>query len=163
MFTRRQAGRCGFALRRTHGIDASMKVARSNYLAGFGPQQCVGRQEMRDSNSRNNGPFFCHQLRIDAFRSHAASFPETATLLIDTYNTVAGARKAVEVAQEMAARGQNLKGVRSDIGDLAGLAIKVRKISDDAGFRRQNCRKRRLRRIRSQRTLSYASEPRWVP
>ena len=58
-----------------------------------------------------------------------------STLLIDTYDTIAGARKAAEVAKEMAARGQRLKGVRIDSGDLAELAIKVRKILDDAGFR----------------------------
>ena len=34
----------------------------------------------------------------------------------------------------MAARGQRLKGVRMDSGDLAGLALKVRKILDDTGF-----------------------------
>jgi nicotinate phosphoribosyltransferase len=70
----------------------------------------------------------------DAFRSYAASFPENTILLIDTYDTIAGARKAVEVAKEMAARGQRLRGVRIDSGDLAGLGIKVREIFDDAGF-----------------------------
>lgn len=44
------------------------------------------------------------------------------------------ARKAAEVATEIAARGQRLKGVRIDSGDLAGLAIKVRKILNEAGF-----------------------------
>jgi nicotinate phosphoribosyltransferase len=43
-------------------------------------------------------------------------------------------RKAAEVAKEMTARGQRLKGVRIDSGDLSGLAIKVRNILDDAGF-----------------------------
>jgi nicotinate phosphoribosyltransferase len=71
---------------------------------------------------------------IDAFRSYAASFPQSAILLIDTYDTIAGARKAVEIAKEMAARGQRLKGVRIDSGDLARLAIAVRRIFDDAGF-----------------------------
>ena len=54
--------------------------------------------------------------------------------MIDTYDTIAGARKAAEVAKEMAARGQRLKGVRIDSGDLAGLGIKVRKILDEAGL-----------------------------
>jgi nicotinate phosphoribosyltransferase len=62
---------------------------------------------------------------IDAFRSYAASFPKAVTLLIDTYDTVAGARKAAEVAKEMADRGQRLKAVRIDNGDLAELGIKV--------------------------------------
>jgi nicotinate phosphoribosyltransferase len=126
-----------FALRRTHGIDAGMKVARSSYLAGFGGSSNVlaGKKygiptvgTMAHSFVTSFGD------ETDAFRSYAASFPESATLLIDTYNTIAGARKAVEVAKEMAARGQRLNGVRIDSGDLAELGIKVRKIFDDAGF-----------------------------
>jgi nicotinate phosphoribosyltransferase len=48
--------------------------------------------------------------------------------LIDTYDTVAGAEKAVQVAKEMESRGQELKGVRLDSGDMAELSKKVRKI-----------------------------------
>src|SRR5918994_4443797 len=71
---------------------------------------------------------------LDAFRSYVASFPVNSVLLIDTYDTIAGARKAAAVAKEMAARGQRLQGVRIDSGDLSKLAIQVRKILDDAGL-----------------------------
>jgi nicotinate phosphoribosyltransferase len=71
---------------------------------------------------------------IDAFRAFVASFPENSILLIDTYDTLEGARKAVQVAREMAERGQRLRGVRIDSGDLAALADSVRRIFDDAGF-----------------------------
>jgi nicotinate phosphoribosyltransferase len=126
-----------FALRRTHGIDAGMKVARSSYLAGFGGTSNVlagKRYEIPTVGTMAHSFVSSFGDEIDAFRSYAASFPEIATLLIDTYDTITGARKAAEVAKEMAARGQRLKGVRMDSGDLAGLAIKVRKILDDTGF-----------------------------
>jgi len=126
-----------FALRRTHGIDAGMKVARSSYLAGFGGTSNVlagKRYEIPTVGTMAHSFVSSFGDEIDALRSYAASFPETATLLIDTYDTVAGAHKAAEVAKEMAARGQRLKGVLIDSGDLAGLAIKVRKIPDEAGF-----------------------------
>jgi nicotinate phosphoribosyltransferase len=126
-----------FALRRTHGIDAGMKVARSSYLAGFaGTSNVLAGKEYEIPLVGTMAHSFVTSFgdEIDAFRSYAASFPESATLLIDTYDTVAGARKAVEVATEMAARGQRLKGVRIDSGDLAELGVKVRKIFDDAGF-----------------------------
>lgn len=71
---------------------------------------------------------------IDAFRAFVRSFPNHSTLLIDTYNTVAGAHKAVQVAKEMVTRGQHLQGVRIDSGDLASLAVKIRKILDEAGL-----------------------------
>src|SRR5919112_847844 len=126
-----------FALRRTHGIDAGMKVARSSYLAGFAGTSNVlagKKYEIPIFGTMAHSFVTSFGDETDAFRSYAASFPENATLLIDTYDTIAGARKAVEVAKEMAARGQRLKGVRIDSGDLAGLAIKVRKILDHAGF-----------------------------
>jgi nicotinate phosphoribosyltransferase len=126
-----------FALRRTHGIDAGMKVARSSYLAGFAGSSNVlagKRYAIPTVGTMAHSFVTSFDDETDAFRSYAASFPESATLLIDTYDTIAGARKAVEVAKEMAARGQRLKGVRIDSGDLAELGIKVRKIFDDAGF-----------------------------
>ena len=55
-------------------------------------------------------------------------------LLLDTYDTVAAARKAVEVARELAAAGHHLAGVRLDSGDLAALSREVRAILDAGGF-----------------------------
>jgi nicotinate phosphoribosyltransferase len=71
---------------------------------------------------------------IDAFRCFVTSFPENSTLLIDTYDALDGARKAVEIAREMAARGQRLRGVRIDSGDLAMLACAVKRIFAEAGL-----------------------------
>jgi nicotinate phosphoribosyltransferase len=71
---------------------------------------------------------------IDAFRAYVASFPKNAILLIDTYDTMEGARHAAEVGREMAERGEKLIGVRIDSGDLAAQAREVRKIFDDAAL-----------------------------
>jgi nicotinate phosphoribosyltransferase len=71
---------------------------------------------------------------IDAFRAFARAFPETTTLLIDTYDTVAAAHKAVQVAKEMEGRGHRLAGVRLDSGDLLSLSKEVRAILDRAGL-----------------------------
>jgi nicotinate phosphoribosyltransferase len=126
-----------FSLRRTHGIDAGMKVARSSYLAGF-----AGTSNVR-AGQRYGIPLvgtMAHSFvssferEIDAFRAFVRSFPNHSTLLIDTYDTLAGARKALEMAKEMAVRGQHLQGVRIDSGDLAQLARAVRKIFNNAGL-----------------------------
>jgi nicotinate phosphoribosyltransferase len=69
---------------------------------------------------------------IGSFRAFARAFPDHATLLIDTYDTVAAARKAVVVAKEMEARGHRLGGVRLDSGDLAALSREVRRVLDAA-------------------------------
>ncbi|MGQ9922238.1 MAG: nicotinate phosphoribosyltransferase, partial [Desulfobacca sp.] len=71
---------------------------------------------------------------IEAFRAFARAFPQNTVLLIDTYDTIAGAKKAIQVGQEMAARGQKLRGVRLDSGDMAALSIEVRRLLDEAGL-----------------------------
>jgi nicotinate phosphoribosyltransferase len=127
-----------FSLRRTHGIDAGMKVARASYLAGFAGTSNVRAGQLYGipivgTMAHSFVSSFEHE--IDAFRAFIRSFPNHSILLIDTYDTVAGARKAVELAKEMAARGQSLHGVRIDSGDLANSAVEVRKIFDEAGLK----------------------------
>jgi nicotinate phosphoribosyltransferase len=70
----------------------------------------------------------------EAFRAYARQFPERAVLLIDTFDSEEGARRAAQVARELAAEGINVSGVRLDSGDLGPLARSVRKILDDAGL-----------------------------
>jgi len=127
-----------FALRRTHGIDAGMKVARASYLAGFtGTSNVRAGQEYGIPIVGTMAHSFVSSFEqeMDAFRAFIASFPNNSILLIDTYDTLAGARKAVEIAKEMAANGQQLQGVRIDSGDLKKLAIEVRRIFDEAGLK----------------------------
>ena len=127
-----------FALRRAHGIDAGMKVARASYLAGFtGTSNVRAGQEYGIPIVGTMAHSFVSSFEqeMDAFRAFIASFPNNLILLIDTYDTLAGARKAVEIAKEMAANGQRLQGVRIDSGDLKKLAIEVRRIFDEAGLK----------------------------
>ena len=56
-------------------------------------------------------------------------------LLIDTYDTEAGARKVVELAPKLKADGIAIRGVRIDSGDLTAMARKVRRILDDGGLK----------------------------
>jgi nicotinate phosphoribosyltransferase len=126
-----------FSLRRTHGIDAGMKVARSSYLAGFAGTSNVRAGQLYGIpivGTMAHSFVSSFENEIDAFRAFVASFPANSILLIDTYDTLAGARKAAEVGKEMAAQGQRLQGVRIDSGDLAKLAVEVRKIFDAAGL-----------------------------
>ena len=126
-----------FSLRRTHGIEAGMKVARASYLAGVAGTSNVRagrRYRIPVVGTMAHSFVSSHDREIDAFRSFVRSFPNNSTLLIDTYDTIAGARNAVAVGKEMASRGERLQGVRIDSGDLATLAREVRKIFDAAGM-----------------------------
>jgi nicotinate phosphoribosyltransferase len=126
-----------FALRRTHGLEAGMKVARASYLAGFTGTSNVLAGVLYGIpvvGTMAHSYVTSFPQEIDAFRAFARSFPEHAVLLIDTYDTIAGAHKAVEVAKELAARGQRLWGVRIDSGDFLTLGREVRRILDEAGL-----------------------------
>jgi nicotinate phosphoribosyltransferase len=126
-----------FGLRREPGIDAGMKVARSSYIAG-----CQGTSNLLAGmvygipvfGTMAHSFIMSYPKEIDAFRAFAKTFPHKLTLLIDTYDDLAGTEKAVIVAKELAAKGFRLGGVRLDSGDLAETSKKVRKILDDNGL-----------------------------
>jgi nicotinate phosphoribosyltransferase len=123
-----------FGLRREPGIDAGMKVARSSYIAG-----CQGTSNVLAGMTYGIPVFgtmahsfiMSYPKEIDAFRAFAKTFPDKSTLLIDTYDDIAGAEKAVIVAKELQAKGIRLGGVRLDSGDLADSSKKIRKILDN--------------------------------
>ena len=126
-----------FGLRREHGIDAGMKVARASYLAG-----CQGTSNVLAGMAYGIPVFgtmahsfvMSFEKEIDAFRAFAKTFPNKSTLLIDTYNEMAGAEKAATVAKELEARGCKLGGVRLDSGDLAQISKQVRALLDANGL-----------------------------
>jgi nicotinate phosphoribosyltransferase len=122
-----------FGLRREPGIDAGMKVARSSYIAG-----CRGTSNVLAGYAYGIPVFgtmahsfiMSYHKEIDAFRAFAKTFPEKSTLLIDTYDDLAGAEKAAVVLKELVARGIHAGGVRIDSGDLVESSKKVRQILD---------------------------------
>jgi nicotinate phosphoribosyltransferase len=126
-----------FSLRRAHGIDAGLKVARSSYIAGFAATSNVLAGKLYGipiSGTMAHSYISAFGDEIAAFRAFARSFPEKTVLLVDTYDTLAGARKAAVIGQEMAKEGRRLLGVRLDSGDMTTLSQEVRNILDDAGL-----------------------------
>jgi nicotinate phosphoribosyltransferase len=126
-----------FGLRREQGVDAGMKVARSSYIAG-----CAGTSNVLAGMTYDIPVFgtmahsfvMSFEKEIDAFRAFAKTFPNKSTLLIDTYDEMAGAEKAVVVAKELEKIGCKLDGVRLDSGDLAKTSKKVRALLDEKGL-----------------------------
>src|SRR3974390_1801507 len=70
-----------------------------------------------------------------AFESFSQSRPDNLTLLIDTYDTEAGAKQVVALAPRLKARAIRIKSVRLDSGDLITLSKSVRRILDEGGLR----------------------------
>ena len=126
-----------FALRRTHGWDAGVKVARSTYLAGFdGTSNVLAGQRygIPVSGTMAHSYVLAFENEAQAFQAYADTFPDKSIFLIDTYDTIDGAHQAVRVAQAMKAQKSNLVGVRLDSGDMVALSQAVRRILDDAGL-----------------------------
>jgi nicotinate phosphoribosyltransferase len=126
-----------FGLRRTHGIDAGLKAARCSFIAGavMTSNVLAGQHYgIPPTGTMAHSYIGAFPHEIDAFRAFAQAFPAHSTLLVDTYDTVEGARKAAVVAKEMEARGQRLGAVRLDSGDLIALSKEVRRIFDGAGL-----------------------------
>jgi len=126
-----------FALRRTHGQDAGMKVARSTYIAGFTATSNVLAGKIYNiplSGTMAHSYVTAFDSEKEAFAAYIEMFPENAVFLIDTYDTLEGAKNAVDVALQMKARGNSLVGVRLDSGDMISLSHKVRRILDAAGL-----------------------------
>ncbi len=118
-----------FGTRRAHGPEAGMLGARAAYIGG-----CAGTSNV-EAGRRFGIPVFgtmAHSFVMsfdreeDAFRSFLRAFPDTATILVDTYDTIA--------AVKMLSKLKPVPAVRLDSGDLVSLSRQVRKILDNAGM-----------------------------
>jgi nicotinate phosphoribosyltransferase len=130
-------GLIDFGLRRTHGVDAGLKAARASYLTGFLGTSNVLAGKIYDIpvfGTMAHSYVTSFPREIDAFEAYAKSFPDNTVLLIDTYDTLCGAGKAVETARRLKARGKSLRGVRLDSGDLVELSRRVKRLFVEAGF-----------------------------
>ncbi len=125
-----------FGLRRAQGGEAGLLAARAAYLAGFdGTATVLAEQRFGVPAAGTMAHSFvqAHGDELDAFRHFARGCPDAVVLLIDTYDTLACARRLPPLVRELAAEGITVRGVRLDSGDLAGLARAVRAILDEGG------------------------------
>lgn len=119
-----------FGSRRAHSPHAGILAGRAAFVGG-----CAGTSNA-EAGMRFKIPVFgtaAHSWTM-AFQSEEASFRalqqslgESTVFLIDTYDTLEGARLATKL-------GQPIWGVRLDSGNLAALSREVRQILDGAGL-----------------------------
>jgi nicotinate phosphoribosyltransferase len=118
-----------FGARRGHGPHAGLLAARASYLAGFAGTSHVEaaiRLGIPCVGTMAHSWVQAFATESAAFAAYARVFPHSTTLLIDTYDTPAGARHAAAIHPP-------IQAVRIDSGDLARLAHEVRRILDEAG------------------------------
>lgn len=126
-----------FGLRRAHGAEAGLMAARASYVAGFDSTATTLAGMLWDipvSGTMAHAFVQAFDDETAAFEAFARARPEGLTLLIDTYDTEAAARKVVALAPRLAQAGIRIRGVRLDSGDLATLSKSVRRILDDGGL-----------------------------
>lgn len=136
-----------FALRRSHGGDAGMAVARAAAIAGFASTSNVaGADRYGLPASGTMAHSFVTAVaggavagELDAFRSFAEHYRGDPVLLVDTWDTAGGIDHAIVVAKELAAGkfgggSRRLAGIRLDSGDVVALARLARERLDAAGL-----------------------------
>lgn len=119
-----------FGARRAHGMAAGIYAARAAFIGG-----CIGTSNVEAGylfgipvyGTAGHSWTLAFEKEMDAFRAYHKVFPESTTLLLDTYDTLQAARLATEF-------GLQLRGVRLDSGDIGALAKQVRAILDEAGM-----------------------------
>lgn len=127
-----------FGLRRAQGVDGALTASRAAYIGG-----CSGTSNVlagkifgipvRGTHAHSWVMTFSDEL--EAFQQYAKAMPNNCVLLVDTYDTLEGVKKAVEVGRWLKQNGHKFLGVRLDSGDLAYLSIEARKILDEHGFK----------------------------
>jgi len=120
-----------FGTRRAHSPEAGVLAGRASYIGG-----CIGTSNT-ETGFRYGIPVFgtaAHSW-VQSFASELEAFErlqellgDATVFLIDTYDTVEGARLAASL-------GDPMWGVRLDSGNLVELSRKVRKILDEAGLK----------------------------
>jgi len=131
-----------FALRRAHGADAGMHVARAAAITGFAATSNVAAADRFGLPASGT---MAHSFvtaaaggapagELDAFRSFARHYRGDPVLLVDAWDTAGGIDHAITVARELAGRGRRLAGIRLDSGDVVALARLARERLDAAGL-----------------------------
>jgi nicotinate phosphoribosyltransferase len=125
-----------FSARRDHGPSAALLGARAAYVGGAAGTSLVSAG-MAYGLPLSGTMAHAYVLRLgdeeEAFRAYARAARGEVTLLLDTYDTEEGARRAARVARELAAEGRTVTGVRLDSGDLVVCSKTVRRVLDEAG------------------------------
>lgn len=128
-----------FGMRRAQGFDGAISASRAAFIGGCESTSNVIAGKLFNIPIRGTHAhswIMAFEEEKKAFETYAEMRPKNCVLLIDTYNSVEGAKRAIEVAKSI--KNFELKGVRLDSGDLTKLSIEIRRLLDDAGFKKTN-------------------------
>lgn len=134
----RTAGRravADFGSRRAHGTDAAIKAARAGYIAGIAGTSNVlaaRRYGIPCLGTMAHSYIQAHDDELAAFEAFANTHPGT-TLLVDTYDTLQGVERVIELARRQGSQ-FDVQAIRLDSGPLLELIPRARTLLDEAGL-----------------------------
>lgn len=128
-----------FGSRRAQGFDGAVYGARAAYIGGCIGTACTIADREFAIPALGTMAHSWVQLfdsEYDAFKAYAEVYPDSCTLLVDTYNVLkSGIPNAIRVFNDvLLPLGYRPKGIRLDSGDITYLTKKARKMLDEAGF-----------------------------
>ena len=128
-----------FGSRRAQGSAAAILGARAAYIGGCAATACTIAEELYGVPATGTMAHSWVQMFDDeytAFKTYCEIYPNSATLLIDTYNVLeSGLPNAIRAFKEvLVPRGITKFGVRIDSGDITYLTQKVRAKLIEEGF-----------------------------
>ena len=128
-----------FGSRRAQGADAAILGARAAYIGGCNGTACTISDQLFGVYAGGTMAHAWVQMfdtEYEAFKAYCQMYPNNATLLVDTYNTLkSGVPNAIKAFNEvLKPMGITKCGIRLDSGDMAYLSRKARKMLDDAGW-----------------------------
>ena len=128
-----------FGSRRAHGPDAAVVGARAAYIGGCAATACTLTDLEYGVPATGTMAHAWVQMfdsEYDAFKAYCEVYPNSATLLVDTYNVLkSGVPNAIKVFDEvLKPKGCRPVGIRLDSGDITYLSNKARQMLDDAGY-----------------------------
>ncbi|PID82900.1 MAG: nicotinate phosphoribosyltransferase [Clostridiales bacterium] len=128
-----------FGSRRAQGKDAAILGARAAYIGGCAASSNTivdSIYGVKATGTMAHSWVQMFETEYDAFKAYAKNYPDTCSLLIDTYDVLnSGIKNAVRVFDEvLKPLNKRPLSVRLDSGDIAYLSKKVRRILDEAGY-----------------------------
>ena len=132
-----------FGSRRAQGADGAVIGARAAYIGGVAGTACTLTDVLYGVPAGGTMAHSWVQMfptEYDAFKTYCELYPDNATLLVDTYNTLkSGVPNAIRAFKEiLLPRGITNFAIRLDSGDISYLSKKARKMLDEAGL--PNCK-----------------------
>jgi nicotinate phosphoribosyltransferase len=131
------AGLIDFGLRRCQGPVASVRSARAAQIAGFAATSNLFASRLLNfppTGTMAHSFVQVHDSEELSFRDFAEKYGENAILLVDTYDSMEGIKKAAKVAKEFFEQKDiKIRGIRLDSGDLINLSKFARKYFQEQG------------------------------